>query len=70
MMSNEQQIKYKILTTRNKGWFTRKINFGELEMELNRLGIEGWDLVTSFDTNYSEDGGTKEVVLLLKKYIQ
>lgn len=67
-MTDNKKVVYKILSKNDSGWFTTKINFGELEEDLNRLGHEGWDLVTSLDINEYQ-GGTKKVALILKKYI-
>jgi hypothetical protein len=67
-MDEDKKVEYKFLRTKDEGWFTVSINFDEMERKLNRLGQEGWDVVTSLDIN-SGQGGTKEVVLLLKRYI-
>jgi hypothetical protein len=67
-MAENKKVEYKFLKTKDKGWFTVSINFDELEDKLNQLGQEGWDVVTSLDINAGQ-GGTKEVVLLLKRYI-
>lgn len=43
-----------------------KVDGEKLAAELNRLGREGWELVSAFDTNMSY-GQTRDVVLILKK---
>ena len=41
-------------------------NSQKFNHELNRLGWEGWELVSTFDTNRME-GGTRYVVAVLKR---
>ena len=41
-------------------------NAEEFNNELNRLGWDGWELVSVFDTNRF-DGGTRYVVAVLKR---
>ena len=67
-MDNQQKVKYKIIRTQDSGWFSVNIDFSQLEAELNRLGQQGWDLVTSVDVEGSQ-GRTKEIGLVLKKYV-
>ncbi len=43
-----------------------KVDAEKLALELNRLGREGWELVSAFDTNMSA-GQTRDVILILKK---
>ena len=38
----------------------------EITRTLNRLGSEGWELVSAFDTSY-EGGSTNTVVCILKR---
>jgi len=52
------------------GWFLG----GDLDVQknndrLNRLGEEGWELVSCFDTNFTQ-GGTRDVVAVLKRPIK
>ena len=46
-----------------------KIDGQEFTNRLNRLGGEGWELVTVFDTNMSE-GKTRDVIAVLKRPLQ
>jgi hypothetical protein len=41
-------------------------NSANFNHELNRLGWEGWELVSAFDTNQIQ-GGTRYVVVVLKR---
>lgn len=41
-------------------------NSEKFNFELNRLGWDGWELVSAFDTN-SANGGTRHVVAVLKR---
>lgn len=51
-------------------WFLGgKIDGGKFNDHLNRLGEERWELVSVFDTNFT-DGGTRDVVAVLKRPIQ
>ena len=38
----------------------------ELEIALNDLGIQGWELVSIFDTNFNQ-GSTRLVIAVLKR---
>ena len=49
------------------GWFLGgKLDGQKLNDRLNRLGEEGWELVSVFDTNFTQ-GGTRDVVAVLKR---
>jgi hypothetical protein len=39
----------------------------ELDKELNELGGQGWELVSSFDIQYRQTGGTRNVVCIFKR---
>jgi hypothetical protein len=48
-------------------WFLGgKIDGKQFNDHLNQLGEEGWELVSAFDTNFT-DGGTRDVVAVLKR---
>ena len=54
---------------RPKGWQAMvgvKLDAEAFNDHLNRLGEEGWELVSVFDTNRA-DGDTKEVVAVFKR---
>lgn len=46
-----EKWEYKTLKYETKGLFGGKVVEGELEEQFNRLGAQGWELVTSFDTS-------------------
>lgn len=49
------------------GWFLGgKLDGQRFNDRLNELGEEGWELVTVFDTNFTQ-GGTRDVVAVLKR---
>ena len=48
------------------GWGGGLVNAEELTAELNRLGAEGWELVSAFDSSNST-GRTVNVLLLFKR---
>ena len=58
---------YKVLKVSATGfWVSGKVDQDELERELNRLGVEGWELVSAFDTSGGQ-GYTRDVFLTLKR---
>lgn len=63
-----KKFEYKTLKTREKGFWSSKVDADELEAYLNKLGREGWELVSSFETN-TYQGSTNEIVLIFKREI-
>ncbi len=63
-----KRFEYKTLKTREKGFWSGKVDTSELELYLNKLGFEGWELVSSFETN-TYQGGTNEIVIIFKREI-
>ena len=57
---------YRTIKVKTKGFLGGKVDLDELEGELNRLGQEGWELVSTFETNMS-DGVSREVVCIFKR---
>lgn len=47
-----------------QGWLGIKVNPAEIDEDLNRLGREGWELVSAFDTS---DGSTCHLVFVFKR---
>lgn len=43
-----------------------KVDIDEMSEALNEAGRAGWELVTAFDTNFSE-GRSREVILVFKR---
>ncbi len=54
---------YKTLKQPAKGFLGGKIEEAQLEMSMNALGSDGWELVTSFVTA----DVTKDAILLFKR---
>ncbi len=51
-------------------WFLGgKIDGQHFNDRLNELGEEGWELVSTLDTNFT-NGGTRDVVAVLKRPMQ
>lgn len=48
------------------GMLGGKIDIDEMTGALNEAGRSGWELVTAFDTNFSE-GRSREVILVFKR---
>ncbi|MBX7257707.1 MAG: DUF4177 domain-containing protein [Candidatus Hydrogenedentes bacterium] len=57
---------YTTLKLNTTGILGGKFDELDLNERLNALGIEGWELVTAFDTNQAY-GQTRDVVLILKR---
>lgn len=50
-----------------EGWFIGgRLDPDRLRDELNRLGADGWELVSIFDTN-AHEGVTREIHVVLKR---
>ncbi|MPN42032.1 hypothetical protein SDC9_189588 [bioreactor metagenome] len=48
-------------------WFLGgKIDGNLFNDHLNKLGEEGWELISTFDTNFAH-GGTRDVVAVFKR---
>lgn len=60
---------YQVLQLDATGFYGGKINAEAMDHELNDLGQEGWELVTSFDSNKYQ-GETRSVFLLFKRELQ
>lgn len=59
-------FEYKVLDIPAKGFFGGKINYQQLADKLNELGAQGWELITSTDTNMWE-GASRGIILILKR---
>jgi hypothetical protein len=55
-----------VLANATGGFLGGKFSAQAMTDNLNRLGLEGWELVSAFDTNLST-GGSRDVVLILKR---
>lgn len=57
---------YKVITMKTEGFMGGKVDISELEIALNNLGKDGWELTAAFDTNEGY-GRTRDVVVLFKR---
>ena len=57
---------YKTIKLGARGFLGGKIDESELDARMKRLGADGWELVTAFDTN-TVDGKTRDVVAIFKR---
>jgi hypothetical protein len=63
------KFEYKTVFTDAKGVFGGKVDQHEFQKELNELGLQGWELVSTVATAQSY-GSTRWVVSILKRKIQ
>lgn len=61
-----ERWEYRTIKVTTKGFLGGILETQEFDIELNRLGAEGWELISCFDTNQSE-GATREVVAVFKR---
>ena len=62
------QFEYKFLEAPTKGFWSGKIDLQELTNTLNTHGRDGWEVVSTTDTNMHQ-GGTNALIILLKRKI-
>lgn len=60
-----EQWEYKTLKIKTGGFLGGKVDEQEFEEELNRLGLDGWELVSCFDTNVQ--GQSRDVIAVCKR---
>jgi Domain of unknown function (DUF4177) len=63
-----KKFEYKVIKTKQEGFWDPQVNGDNLEAKLNTLGVLGWELTSATETN-SYQGATKEIVLFLKREI-
>ena len=64
-----KRFEYHILKFDLRGGFFSwggKVDAVSMDVRLNQLGAEGWELVSSFDTSYAK-GSSRDLVLVLKR---
>ncbi|MCD8538572.1 MAG: DUF4177 domain-containing protein [Leadbetterella sp.] len=61
-----KKYEYKIFKTKPEGFWGTKVESEKLETEINKLGSEGWELVSTMDTNAGY-GATQEIILFFKR---
>jgi hypothetical protein len=42
----------KVIQAKDSGWFSVKLSWPEIEAELNKLGKDGWELISTTDVNH------------------
>ena len=57
---------YKTIKLATAGFLGGKFDAEQLDLYMNELGAQGWELVTGFDTNKSY-GETRDVVAIFKR---
>jgi len=57
---------YKTVKLAAKGFMGGKFDENQLDLYMNQLGSEEWELVAGFDTNKSQ-GETRDVVVIFKR---
>ena len=63
------KFEYKTLFTDAKGVFGGKVDKYAFQHELNELGLQGWELVSSIPTAQSY-GSTRWVISVLKRRVE
>jgi hypothetical protein len=61
-----QLWQYKTIKLETKGFMGGVLDINVFDEKLNLLGEQGWELVTSFDTNMSQ-GGSRDVIATFKR---
>lgn len=61
-----EKWEYMTIKIETKGFLGGKLDTQELDSQLNRLGEQGWELVSSFSTNKAY-GESRDVVAILKR---
>lgn len=61
-----ERWEYSTIKMQTKGFLGGILEIQDFDAELNKMGNEGWELVSCFDTNQSE-GATREVVAVFKR---
>ena len=63
-----ERWEYKTLQFPVKGFMGGILELDKFDLELNRMGNEGWELVACFDTNYGQ-GASRFVLAVMKRKI-
>ncbi|WP_348705038.1 DUF4177 domain-containing protein [Acidovorax soli] len=61
-----QKWEYKTMKVEAKGLLGGVVDAGALDVLLNQLGSQGWNLVSVFDTNMLH-GQSREIVAIFKR---
>ena len=60
------QWEYKSVSFDVGGFWGGVLNTSEFDRATNQYGQEGWELVSCFDTNYSQ-GGSRYIIAVFKR---
>ena len=52
-----------------EGWMGGKVDVSESQADLNRLGEDGWELVSSTTTNQGQ-GYTRSMIMIFKRKLE
>lgn len=63
-----KKFEYDVLDVPTEGWFGGKVDFEELSTKLNELGKQGWEVVSTTDTNMWR-GASRGLIIILKREI-
>jgi hypothetical protein len=63
-----ERWEYRTVKVKTTGFTGGILDTHDFDFELNRLGSEGWELISCFDTSQSY-GSTREVVAVFKRKI-
>lgn len=61
-----EKFEYKVVVYDTKGFWGGKVEVLQIENQLNQLGNEGWEMVSSTSTNQSY-GASKSIVCMFKR---
>jgi Domain of unknown function (DUF4177) len=62
----KQQWEYKTVKVDTYGFLGGILDTNKFDSELNRLGQQGWELVSTFDTNMN-NGVSREAIAVFKR---
>lgn len=61
-----KQFEYKTIVSDAKGFWGGKVDKEEMEQSLNELGAQGWELISTTNSNESY-GSTRYVISIFKR---
>ena len=61
-----EKFEYKVVTFDTTGFFGGNVETRQVETQLNLLGNDGWEMVSSTSTNQSY-GASKSIVCIFKR---
>lgn len=62
-----ERWEYKTVKMEAKGLMGGVVDTDKFDALLNQLGMQGWNLVSVFDTNMAVNGTTREIVAVCKR---